>query len=103
MSLLIRGLIFSLIIIGIISFFFRPHVAQQTAMMNYQKEAEMMRNEQEQKACNQFINAKFCTSPRDRYERFLCSQRLSEFHCSKHVDVGYLILEEHQQKNQPAR
>ena len=99
MSLLIRGLIFGVLIIVIVSFFVGPQVTQKTAMVNYQKEAELIRNEQEQKACNQFINAKFCTSPRDRFERYMCSQRLSEFHCSKHVDVGYLILEEHQKKD----
>lgn len=95
MKLIIRALIFGFLSITLISFFFGPQVSQQAAMVNYHKEAELMRNEQELKACKQFIEASFCTAARDRYERFICSQRLSEFNCEKHVDVGYLILDEH--------
>ena len=71
MKILIRAGILGFLSITLISFFFGPQVSQQAAMVNYQKEAEAMRNEQELKACKQFIEASFCTSPRDRYERYL--------------------------------
>ena len=94
---LIRATLFGFIAIAITSYFFGGQFTQQAAMVNYQQEAEKIRTEQEQRACNQFIRSSMCTAPRDRFERTLCSKNLTDFHCDKYVDVGYLILDEHRQ------
>jgi hypothetical protein len=102
---LIRAMIFGFIGIAIVSYFFGGQVTQQATMVNYQQEAEKIRTEQEQRNCKQIINSKMCTAPADRFARASCSRMLSDFHCDKYVDVGYLILEEDRQagNDEPAQ
>jgi len=97
MYLLLRTALLGFIAIAVASFFFGSQTSQQIAVQQqYQKEVEAMRIESEQRSCKQFIKAKFCTAPQDRFERYLCSKNLADFHCGKYVDVGNRILEEHQ-------
>jgi len=96
MSILIRAVVLGFIIVAITSYFFGAQVSQQAALVNNDKEMNEIMAEQEQRNCQQVINSKACTAPTDRGARWICSKNLSDFNCKKHVDVGYLILEEHQ-------
>ena len=92
-----------LIVVGILGVIFAPQVmpfiyAVFYPVSEWQKDAEEMRAEGEKKNCHQIINAKYCTAPVDRTARWQCSNNLTDFNCSKYIDVGYLILEEHQHK-----
>lgn len=99
MNIMIRVMVLGFITIGIASYFVGEQTSQQVAVQkNFQNEINEMRKESEQKNCQQAINAKFCTAPRNKYDRWICSERLAESHCDKYVDVGYLISDEHKQK-----
>lgn len=95
MKIIIRAMILGFLTITLISFFFGGQVSQQASLANYHKEAELIRTEQEQRNCKQVITSKACTAPTDRGARWICSKHLTDFNCAKHVDVGYLILDEH--------
>lgn len=98
MNILIRMLVLGFITVGIASYFVGEQANQQVAIQkNFQNEVNEMRMENEQKNCQQTIKAPFCTAPRDRGDRWICSERLAENHCGKYVDVGYLILDEHKE------
>ena len=99
MNIIIRVMVLGFITIGIASYFVGEQADQQASVhKNFQNQIKQARFESEQKNCQQFINAKFCTSPRNQYDRLVCSQRLAENHCGKYVDVGYLISDEHKQE-----
>ena len=90
------------IILG--SYIYSSRVNQHLNVIKELKdEGDTIQIEQEQENCQVFINAKYCTAPRDRADRWTCSERLAESHCDKYVEVGYLILKEHKGKydNQP--
>lgn len=92
-----------LIIVGILGVAFAPVLMPFVSAVLYpvsewKKDAEIMRQGQEKKNCLQFINSKACAAPTDRMARWICSNNLSRSNCQRHVDVGYLILDEHKQK-----
>ena len=98
-----KNFIRPLIVVGILGVIFAPQLMPFVSAVFYpvsewKKDAEKIHNEQVEKNCNQFINAKYCTAPRERADRWLCSQRLAESHCAEYVDVGYLVLDEHREK-----
>lgn len=49
------------------------------------------------------LSAQFCTDPKDDYDRYTCSDRLSSFGCPTLYDVSDLILEEHKNRKQPPK
>ena len=93
MKLLIRVGIFGFIIISGLYFSVARQVDQQQALRDYHKQAETVRIEQEQRNCQQLIQARMCTQPHDSFERSLCSKNLTDFHCGKYLDVEDKIID----------
>jgi hypothetical protein len=104
MKMVIRAVIIGLLaIIGLTAALkSQQGVVEQQQL--YEKEAEQIYRAQTIKNCEQTLESEFCQGPedeektRDKYQRWLCSDRLSSFGCSEYFDVADFILEEHQNR-----